>query len=185
MKFVKSNNPGKRTLERIYSHSFNNILSRFSGTRKKNHTDNYYTIFNVRLHSLPYMYWHNKLILRLAGVFYLPQMTLPLNKFAHPWLRLCAKKHEWKRSIAANKVHFLQQCNQCFLWRCANAQNHQTICAVKSYLAHLQHYKTLEKHENKKLFDLNVQFVRIFIRFYTILKIHEVCNSFRTLLTQS
>jgi len=25
-------------------------------------------------------------------------------------------------------------------------------CAVKSHLAHLQHSKTLEKHENKKLF---------------------------------
>jgi len=29
----------------------------------------------------------------------------------------------------------------------AYAQNHQTICAVKSHLAHLQHSKTLEKHE--------------------------------------
>jgi len=42
------------------------------------------------------------------------------------------------------------------LQRGANAQNHQTICAVKSHLAHLQHSKTLEKHENKKLFELNV-----------------------------
>jgi len=27
--------------------------------------------------------------------------------------------------------------NQCSLYMCANAQNHQTICAVKSHLAHL------------------------------------------------
>jgi len=69
---------------------------------------------------------------------------------------------------------------------CANAQNHQTICAVKSHLVQLQHSKTLETHENKeKLFELNVQFVRIFIRIYTILKIHKVCNSFKTLQTHS
>jgi len=44
-------NPEKWTLGRINSHSFNNILSRFSGTRneKKLHTDNYCTSFNVKL----------------------------------------------------------------------------------------------------------------------------------------
>jgi len=26
----------------------------------------------------------------------------------HPWLILCVKKHEWKRSVAANKSVFLQ-----------------------------------------------------------------------------
>jgi len=64
-------------------------------------------------------------------------------------------------------------------------QYHQTICAVQSHLAPFQLSKTLEKHENKKLFELNVYFVRIFIRFYTYSKIYKVCNSFRTLLTQS
>jgi len=49
----------------------------------------------------------------------------------------------------------------------------------------LQHSKTLEKQENKKLFELNVQFVRIFTRFYNILKIHKICNALTTLLTQS
>jgi len=44
-------------------------------------------------------------------------------------------------------------CNQCSLFRCANAQYHQIICAVKSHLGHLQHSESLEKHENKeKLF---------------------------------
>jgi len=38
-------------------------------------------------------------------------------------------------------------CNRCSLWRCANAQCHQTICVVKSHLAHLQHFKSLEKHD--------------------------------------
>jgi len=48
-------------------------------------------------------------------------------------------------------------CNQCSLQSCANAQYHQTICVVKSNLAHLQHSKSLEKYENKeKVFDLNV-----------------------------
>jgi len=55
------------------------------------------------------------------------------------------------------------------LHKCAEAY-YQTICAVKSHLAHLQHSKSLEKHENKKLFELNVLFVRIFIRFYTYSK---------------
>jgi len=30
----------------------------------------------------------------LAGVFDFLQMTLPLNKSAHPWFILCVKKHE-------------------------------------------------------------------------------------------
>jgi len=43
---------------------------------------------------------------------------------------------------------------------------------------------TLEKHENKKLFQLNVHFARIVIRCYTpVLLIHKLCNSFITLLS--
>jgi len=34
----------------------------------------------------------NKLVLRLAAIFGFLQMTLPLNKFAHPWFVLCVKK---------------------------------------------------------------------------------------------
>jgi len=48
--------------------------------------------------------------------------------------------------------------------------HHQIICVVQSHLAHFQHSKSLEKHENKKLFELNVLFVRIFIIFYTYYK---------------
>jgi len=43
----------------------------------------------------------------------------------------------------------------------------------------------LEKHEIKNLFDLNVYFVRILIRFKLVLITHKVCNPFKTLLTQS
>jgi len=32
----------------------------------------------------------------------------------------------------------------------------QTICAVKSHLTHLQHSKSLDNHETKKLLELNV-----------------------------
>jgi len=46
--------------------------------------------------------------------------------------------------------------------KCVNAQYHQIICIVKCHLAPLQHSKSL--HENKKLFELNVQFVRIVTR---------------------
>ena len=89
-------------------HSLNNVLSRFSGTWKsnKNSTDNYCASIDINMHSLPYLYWHYKLVLRLAGVFVFLQMTLLLNKFVHPWLIICVKKHEWERSIAAKKKRF-------------------------------------------------------------------------------
>jgi len=44
------------------------------------------------LHSLQYLYWHYKLVFRFVGAFGFLQMTLPLNKFAHPWFVLCVKK---------------------------------------------------------------------------------------------
>jgi len=40
--------------------------------------------FMWKLLSLPNLYWHYRPILRLAGVFVLLQMTLLMNKFAHP-----------------------------------------------------------------------------------------------------
>jgi len=56
--------------------------------------------------------------------------------------------------VAASKTHFFA----------TNAPSnggqlapyHQTICAVKSHLARLQHSRSLEKYENKKVFELNV-----------------------------
>jgi len=109
------------------------------------------------------------MVLRLAGVFGFLQMTLLLKKFAHPWLTLCVKKHKRKSGIAVNKTQILQPMFPLKLHKCAEAY-YQTICAAKYHLAHLQHSKSLEKHENTKLFELNVLFVRIFIRFYTYFK---------------
>jgi len=43
----------------------------------------------------------------------------------------------------------------------------------------------MEKHADKKLFELNViYFVRILIRLYIYSIIHKVCNSLKTPLTQ-
>jgi len=114
-------------------------------------------------------------------------MTLLLNKFAHPWFILCVKKHEWKWSIAANKTHFLQPMLPLKVCKC---RYHQTICAVKSHLAHLQHSKSLEKYESKeKLFEWNVWIFRIFIRFCTYSKNSQsllfVSNSANSILKNS
>ena len=111
-KIKPPHNPEKWTLGRINSHSFNIILSRFLGTRKSNkfHTDNYCTSFNVKLAFLPYLYWHYKLILRLAGVFDFLQMTLPLNKFAHPGLYYLLWSMTEKKALLPAKRIF---CNQC------------------------------------------------------------------------
>jgi len=43
----------------------------------------------------------------------------------------------------------------------------RTFVQLNLILAHVQHFKTLEKEENKKLFELNVYFVCILVRFYT------------------
>ena len=70
------------------------------------------------------------------------------------------------------KKHFCQQ-NAFFATNAPtkDAQCHQTICAVKSHLAHLQHSKSLEKYENKdKVFELKVYIFRTFIRFCTYSK---------------
>jgi len=71
------------------------------------------------------------------------------------------KKEHYCQHFATNVAHFLQPM---LPLRCATAQ---AICAAKSHLAHLQHSITLQKHENKKLFESNVYFVHILIRFYT------------------
>jgi len=69
--------------------------------------------------------------------------------------------------------------------KCANVQYHQTICS-KSHLAQFSTFQNIGKHENKeKLFELNGALFVFLYDFALILKIHSVCNSFRTLLTQS
>jgi len=51
---------------------------------------------------------------------------------------LYVKKHEWKRSIDANKPHFLQPI---LPLKRATALYPQRICVAKSHLAYLQHWK--------------------------------------------
>jgi len=52
------------------------------------------------------------MVLWLAGVFAFLQITLPLNKFAHPWLILCVKNMSEKEALLLIKRIF---CNQCSL----------------------------------------------------------------------
>jgi len=67
---------------------------------------------------------------------------------------------------------------------CANTQDNQNCCAVKS---HSRALATIQSNgnstENKELFQWNVYFVRILIRLY-IYYIIKNCNSLKTLLTQ-
>jgi len=109
-------NPEKWTLGRINSHSFNNILARFSETRKsnKNFTP---TITTHHLCKTCILYLAYR---QLLYIIYVKLAFFNLHSFLNickwlihwtslpPWFILCVKKHEWERSIAANKAHFLQ-----------------------------------------------------------------------------
>jgi len=99
MKFVKSNHRAtlKWTLGRINSHSFKrHIVQVFDDykTKQKLNSDNYCTLFHVKLAFLSCLCRHYKLFLGLAGVFGFLQMTVALNKFAQPWFILCVNKRE-------------------------------------------------------------------------------------------
>ena len=101
----------KWTLGRINLHSFNNVLSRFSGTAKlyKNlKLTNYCASINIKLAFFTIFVLTLQTGFATRWCFWFLKMTLLLNKFAHPRFILCVKTHEWKRSIAANKMHFLQ-----------------------------------------------------------------------------
>jgi len=152
-KIKPPHNPEKWTLGRINSHSFNNILSRFSGTRKSNKN----FIPTITVHHLCKTRILYRICIDTTKWFCGSLVFLILCKWLFHWT-ICPTlvytmfKEAWLKNIAANKAHFLQPM---LLQRCANAQNYQTICA-KSHFAHLQRSKTLEKRENKKLFKLNV-----------------------------
>jgi len=79
-------------------------------------------------------------------------MTLLLNKFARPWFILCVKKRVKKKHCCQQNAFFATNAPS----EGAHAQYYQTIFVVKTHLAHLQHSKSLEKYENKKVFELNV-----------------------------
>jgi len=94
-------NPNKWTLGRIDLCIFDNVLSTFlKAINKKNLILIKYVFvvsitaghFMQNFHSLSYLYWNYKLILRLACVFSFLQMTLPLSKFAHPCFRVFEKR---------------------------------------------------------------------------------------------
>jgi len=126
----------------------------------------WYSYHSLGTTALPYLYWHYKLVLQLAGVFGFLQMSLLLNRFADPWFILCVKKHEWKR-IATNKARF---CNQCSLQRCANAQYHQTVC-TKSHLTQFSTFRNIVKARKQgEAIWIKWYFVCIFIRFCTYSK---------------
>jgi len=64
--------------------------------------------------------------------------------------------------------------------RCANTQDHQNCCAVKSHSRALATFQNNGNYlENKELFEWNVYFVRILIRLYIYYTIHTVCNSLK------
>jgi len=68
------------------------------------------------------------------------------------------------------------------LSECANTQDHQNCCAVKS---HSRVFATLQsngKSRKQEALSMKCHFVRILIRLYIYYKIHEVCNSLKTTL---
>jgi len=69
-----------------------------------------------------------------------------------------------KRSIDANKAHFLQLM---LPLKCTTAQNHQTICAEISSRALATFQNIGKTRKQGRLFQINVYCVRIMIKFYT------------------
>jgi len=69
-------------------------------------------------------------------------------------------KHKHRGNLLTNAPAAVRNC----------AVTTRTFAQWNLILARLQHSKTLEKHENKKLFELIVYFGRIFVRFYTYFK---------------
>jgi len=176
LKIKPSFNPGKLTLGRINWHSFNNVLSRISGTKKINqklNIDNYCTSINVKLAFFIIFVLTLQNGFAARWCFWFSANDSSIEKVCPPLVILCVKKHKWKWSIAANKTHFLQPMLPLKVHKCAEAY-YQTIRAVKSHLALLQYSKSFEKHENKKLFELNMLFVRIFM----ILHLFQKCTKF-------
>jgi len=112
MKLAKSNYRAtlkNEHLGELISTAFTNALSRFSGTRKSNTSlrlTNYCTSIKVTLTFFAIFVLTLQTGFEARWCFWFLRMTLLLNKFALPWFILCVTKHEWKRSIAANKTHF-------------------------------------------------------------------------------
>jgi len=69
------------------------------------------------------------------------------------------------------------------LW-CANTQDHQNCCAVKSHSRILAAFQSNGKARKQEAIWMKRYFVRILIRLYIYYIIHKVCNSLKTSLTQ-
>ena len=70
------------------------------------------------------------------------------------------------------------------LSECANTQDHQYCCAVKSHSRVLATLQSNGKARKQEAIWTKCYFVRIFIRLYIYYIIHKVCNSLKTPLTQ-
>jgi len=139
-------NPEKWTLGRINSHSLNNILSRFLGTRneKKLNTDNYCTSFNVKLAFFTVFVLALQIGFAARWCFRFSANESSIEQVCPPWFKLCVKKHEWRRSTAANKAHFLQPT---LLLRCAEPPDHLRSEITSRALATFQNIGKARKQE--------------------------------------
>jgi len=67
---------------------------------------------------------------------------------------------------------------------CANTQDHQNCCAVKSHSRALATFQSNGKACRQEAISIKCYFVRNLIRLYIYYIIHKVCNSLKTPLTQ-
>jgi len=68
---------------------------------------------------------------------------------------------------------------------CANTQDHQNCCAVKSHSRVLATLQSNGKVRRQEAIWMKCYFVRILIRLYIYYIIHKVCNSLKTPLVHS
>jgi len=96
------------------------------------------------------------------------------------WAFLCSverKRVLWTSICIASSAMFPA--------RCANTQDHQNCCAVKSHSRALATFQSNgNSTENKEQFEWNVYFVRILLRLHNYYITHKVCNSLKTSPTQ-
>ena len=124
-KTIPSCNPEKWTLGKIRT-ALTTYCADFQGleNQTKLNIDNYCTSINVKLAFFTIFVLILQTGFAARCFFGFLQMTLLLNKFAQPWFILCLKKHEWKRSIDANKTRFLQTMLPLKVCKCAAPPDH-------------------------------------------------------------
>jgi len=97
-----------------------------------------------------YYCWTETNTLVTISLFFFISFDFPPHFYCH--LPYCSSdvpenKHKWK-TVAANKAHLLKSM---FPLRCANAQYHQIICAVKSHFCALATFQNIEKTKRTHL----------------------------------